>query len=140
MLKQRFGKKGFTMAELLIVIAIIAILVAIALPVFGAQLNKARAAVELANVRSAYSEAVVDALLDGENGELDPKSEVAVKMDDLAKALTYEDDTTITYTAAVKNEESGEVTTPGKITVTYKGISGEFTIDNDVTVDKNSNK
>lgn len=49
------NKKGFTLAELLIVVAIIAVLVAISIPVFTNQLEKAREAVDLENVRSAYS-------------------------------------------------------------------------------------
>ena len=49
-------KKGFTLAELLIVVAIIAVLVAIAIPVFTTQLEKSREATDLANVRSAYAE------------------------------------------------------------------------------------
>ena len=49
-------KEGFTLAELLIVVAIIAVLVAIAIPVFTTQLEKAREATDLANVRSAYAE------------------------------------------------------------------------------------
>lgn len=48
-------ERGFTMAELLIVVAIIAVLVAIAIPVFSAQLEKSREAVDLANTRSAYA-------------------------------------------------------------------------------------
>ena len=43
------------MAELLIVVAIIAVLVAIAIPVFTTQLEKSRQAVDLANARSAYA-------------------------------------------------------------------------------------
>ena len=35
-------KKGFTLAELLIVVAIVAVLVAIAIPVFSKQLEKSR--------------------------------------------------------------------------------------------------
>lgn len=46
--------RGFTLAELLIVVAIIAVLVAISIPIFSAQLEKAREAVDLANVRTAY--------------------------------------------------------------------------------------
>ena len=55
-------KQGFTLAELLIVVAIIAILVAVAIPVFTAQLEKARYATSLANIRSALAEAKVDML------------------------------------------------------------------------------
>ena len=38
--------KGFTLAELLIVVAIIAVLVAISIPVFTSQLHKARVAAD----------------------------------------------------------------------------------------------
>lgn len=50
------GKKGFTLMELLIVVAIIAVLVAIAIPLFTNQLEKAREATDLANIRAAYAE------------------------------------------------------------------------------------
>ena len=58
------NKKGFTLAELLIVVAIIAVLVAISIPVFNAQLEKSRESTDLANLRAAYAEGTV-ALLDG---------------------------------------------------------------------------
>ena len=51
----KMNKKGFTLAELLIVIAIIAILIAIAIPAFSAQLDNARLQADHANVRSAYA-------------------------------------------------------------------------------------
>lgn len=53
------GKKGFTLMELLIVVAIIAVLVAIAIPLFTNQLEKAREATDAANIRSAYAEVTV---------------------------------------------------------------------------------
>ena len=56
------NNKGFTLAELLIVVAIIAVLVAIAIPIFTAQLEKSREATDLANLRSAYAEAAAAAL------------------------------------------------------------------------------
>lgn len=55
------SRKGFTLAELLIVIAIIAVLVVVAIPVFGSQLEKSREAADLANVRAAYAKVLTEA-------------------------------------------------------------------------------
>ena len=49
------NKKGFTLMEMLIVVAIIAVLVAIAIPTFNASLNKARIATDEANIRAGYA-------------------------------------------------------------------------------------
>ena len=68
MLKKLTNKKGFTLMEMLIVVAIIAILVAIAIPTFNSSLNKARVATDEANLRAAYAEQMVafmDAVSDG---------------------------------------------------------------------------
>lgn len=54
--------KGFTLAELLIVVAIIAVLVAIGIPIFTSQLEKSREAVDLSDVRSAYAEVMMAAI------------------------------------------------------------------------------
>ena len=56
------NNKGFTLAELLIVVAIIAVLVAIAIPVFTTQLEKSREATDVANIRSAYASLMTDYL------------------------------------------------------------------------------
>ena len=61
-------KEGFTLAELLIVVAIIAVLVAIAIPVFTTQLERSREATDLANIRAAYAQASVNALENGAAG------------------------------------------------------------------------
>ena len=63
------NKKGFTLAELLIVVAIIAVLVAISIPVFTSQLERAREATDLANIRAAYAEVMTDYLAAGANTE-----------------------------------------------------------------------
>ena len=52
------GYKGFTLMEMLIVVAIIAILVAVAIPIFTSQLNKARYETDIANARSYFAECV----------------------------------------------------------------------------------
>lgn len=57
---KKTNKKGFTLAELLVVVAIIAVLVAIAIPIFTSQLEKAREAVDAANIRAAYAEVLSD--------------------------------------------------------------------------------
>ncbi len=138
---KRKSKKGFTLAELLIVIAIIAILVAIMLPVFAAQLNKARAAAELSNVRAAYSELVADAMLGDGKDLTAAETEVKISKSDLEDACKYQGDTTITITPSVKevvDKTTGNVTTPAKngtITVEYKGYTGSFDFDADVTVE-----
>ncbi|MBE5841660.1 MAG: prepilin-type N-terminal cleavage/methylation domain-containing protein [Butyrivibrio sp.] len=55
-------KDGFTLAELLIVVAIIAVLVAVSIPIFTSRLEKARESTDLANLRAAYAAGVADYL------------------------------------------------------------------------------
>ena len=69
-MNKKNNKKGFTLAELLIVVAIIAVLVAIAIPIFTNQLEKSREATDVANVRSAYAEVMTQYLEDGESASM----------------------------------------------------------------------
>lgn len=55
-MKKRINKKGFTLMEMLIVIAIIAVLVTILVPAIGSSLRKAREAADVANLRAAYAQ------------------------------------------------------------------------------------
>ncbi|HBT95967.1 MAG TPA: hypothetical protein DEB24_07820, partial [Coriobacteriia bacterium] len=59
----REERGGFTLAELLIVVAIILVLVAIAIPVFTGALSKADDAVEHAQIRSVKAAAATEVLL-----------------------------------------------------------------------------
>ena len=69
-------KAGFTLAELLVVVAIIAVLVAISIPIFTSQLEKSRESTDMANIRAAYAEVMAEATSDC----LDHKSEpIALK-------------------------------------------------------------
>ena len=53
---------GFTLAELLVVVAIIGVLVAISIPVFVSQLEKSREATDAANIRSQYAQVMILAI------------------------------------------------------------------------------
>lgn len=61
--------EGFTLAELLIVVAIIGVLVAISIPVFSSQLEKSREATDLANVRAAYAQIMTEVIGTEDNPE-----------------------------------------------------------------------
>lgn len=65
-LREKFrNKKGFTLVEMLIVVAIIAILIAVSIPMFSANLHDAKHAVDKANLRSAFAVGSARVLTDG---------------------------------------------------------------------------
>ena len=68
------NRNGFTLMEMLIVIALIAVLVAIAIPAIASQLERSREAADLANVRAAYAQVSAEALLG------DPQFKVTVDL------------------------------------------------------------
>ncbi len=63
------NQKGFTLMEMLIVVAIIAVLVAIAIPVYTSQMHKVRVAADWANVRAYYAQIQADYMVTGERNE-----------------------------------------------------------------------
>lgn len=78
-MKKNVRDRGFTLAELLIVVAIIGVLVAISIPIFSSQLHKARVATDIANLRIFYAELQVNYL------ETEKKNETVVKNYALSK-------------------------------------------------------
>ena len=123
-LKKKLNKKGFTLAELLVVVAIIAVLVAIAIPVFGGALGKANHAADLANVRAAYAEELVTAMTAdsfGKNGS----TAVELDLSTIAKAMKNKGSTVSVDTNAADTVKT--------ITVALDGYTGSFTTDKEVT-------
>ncbi len=120
---KKMNKKGFTLAELLIVVAIIAVLVAIAIPVFNAQLEKSREATDIANVRSAYAEVVATYLAENSAAQatVTPTQKQASWQGQAGKLAVQVDGTEsfITYSAKLATEGSYTVsiTDSGSVTV-----------------------
>lgn len=59
---KKMNKKGFTLIEMLVVIAIIAVLVSIVIPVVGNSTEKAKEAADAANIRAAIAEVTTKGL------------------------------------------------------------------------------
>lgn len=112
------NRKGFTLAELLIVVAIIAVLVAIAIPVFTSQLEKSREATDLANIRAAYAEVMAAALEDPDN---DASATVTTKQTTAGWVSTTHDVAGVTLT-------NDEAPATGDVAITYTAADGKVKI------------
>lgn len=88
MKKMMKNRKGFTLMEMLIVVAIIAILVIIAIPTFNSALAKARAATDVANIRSGYAAALVEAMTNGVDKTADNNTYYLLKDGSVSNATT----------------------------------------------------
>ena len=97
-MKKIKNSKGFTLMEMLIVVAIIAVLVAIAVPTFTASLNKARVATDEANIRSGYASLMA----------------MILTTDDANAAGDY----TLYKDGSVKKDADGDYLTQGNATAT----------------------
>ena len=100
----KMNKKGFTLIEMLVVIAIIAVLVSIVIPVVSNATDKAACATNAANLRAIKAEATTNYLL---NGKAEAKTTVTSKKCSLVGAGKTAD-----------IDISGDV-----ITVTFDGVT-----------------
>lgn len=131
------NKKGFTLAELLIVVAIIAVLVAIAIPVFTSQLEKSREAVDEANIRSIYASLSADVLTENTTdpaGKTNYNGAATYKVTKTADVVTGE----ATYKMTQQNAglTSGDSVTIGGVTIAkddFKAGTCTITIKSDGT-------
>lgn len=95
------NKKGFTIVELVIVIAVIAILAAVLIPTFAGIVSKANASKALQEAQNAIKVVTAEYAAKGET-----VSEATIYCYD--KAVT-ESDAKVEYTVSYKNGEIGEV-------------------------------
>ena len=122
--KVRGDKKGFTLAELLVVVAIIGILVAISVPLFTAQLGKARKATNEANLRAAKVAAVADYMTNDDGA----KADIKYSYDIAAGTVTK------TETVTGNKVEIGAATTTSTYKHIYVDVNGTDTKDAVVTL------
>ena len=107
------NRKGFTLAELLIVVAIIAVLVAILIPVFKGATDRAEVAKDLANARAVVAEQTVSQMVAD-----DWDGTVTIAKSDITGVCT----------------ESHISISDHTVTVTVNDATGSFDIDADVTL------
>lgn len=115
---KKMNKKGFTLMEVLIVVAIIAVLVAIAIPVMNNRLENAREAVDAANLRTAYAEIMTAALLN--TNEYPDGIEVVQKQTKAGWGTTFDFPDNLTF-AGVNEGAPGA---SGKWTLNWDGSEG----------------
>ena len=104
------NKKGFTLIEMLVVIAIIAVLVAIIIPTVSSATEKAGAATNAANLRAVYAEAQTDKLSIG-NG------------DDSQGYVTWSNGKATISATAPKSAEAGDVDKDETMSISEDGNS-----------------
>ena len=104
--KVREDRSGFTLAELLIVVAIIAVLVAVAVPVFTGAMDSSKLTVAQANIHAVKERAGAQYLLQKENG-------------------------TVSYTAVVNPE--GDITSFSKDTTAASATTAAESIKGDIS-------
>lgn len=100
--KIREERGGFTLAELLIVVAIILVLVAVAIPVFTSALHNARFSADEANARSLYADLTADYIANEEvtssaaAGDYTDTDIIITEADGSSNTYTISADTTVT--------------------------------------------
>ncbi len=122
------NKKGFTLMEMLIVVAIIAILIAIAIPTFASSLNKARVATDEANIRSGYASVMTDVLMD-ENYSVEGGTTKTDTYKLNKDGSVTKDNATDAYLTQGKNDNADTAVAGNKVGKWDKGVGVTYTYD-----------
>ena len=138
--KLRKNKKGFTLAELLIVVAIIGVLVAISIPIFTSQLEKAREATDEANIRNAYAVVQSAALTEEKQDDLsknDVDGLITYTVSGAAGTYKYTAKVTLKQQQNGWQSNGGTAPTIGGMTITdTPSAGGTATVEYDVSTGK----
>lgn len=95
---KKLNKKGFTLIELIVVIAILAILAAILIPAVTGYITKATDGKEQANCRSLYAQTAMELMLNSADVLADTPVYTSITLGSGATAYTASDGLSVTYT------------------------------------------
>ena len=109
---KKMNKKGFTIVELVIVIAVIAILTAVMIPTFPGIVEKANESRALQEVKNAYTVALSEVLADGVLSET---------------TYDYKENNVSVYTFTFANGALTAVVDAGTVEYTYTVTNGDIT-------------
>lgn len=118
------SKRGFTLAELLVVVAIIAILVAVSIPIFTGKLEDARKNTDLANERAAKAAAIADYLQSDQ-----PESYTRYYDAENGTMVKYEDRDTLTGYNQTEKSADLKKKNNGVIIIHINSINNKVDID-----------
>lgn len=127
--KVREDRGGFTLAELLVVVAIVAVLVAIAVPVFTSSMDSANKATEDANIRSVRAAGATEILSGTTTGLSKTGPWQATATVDAHGKIT--DLTVADGSAAKEGYTSGSVTEGGTVVANITDINTNTTTNPD---------
>lgn len=134
---RKTNKKGFTIVELVIVVAVIAILAAILIPTFAGIIKSANESVDMQIVAQMNKVLAADEIVNGKPATVVPAKEILIAngCDDFTPAdannvyyWVATENKVILWTKNVDNPETGKVTYPDDMAKKYSDVS---TVSND---------
>ena len=122
---KKMNKKGFTIVELVIVIAVIAILAGVLIPTFSGIVEKAQVSAEQQKITNAYKEAYAIALVDGngtiKDGAVDPVNDIVFNFD-------FNESTGVITDVTVDNAPDKSAIDANKYVYDYVPATNTFTV------------